>query len=59
MPDEKVLSATALVRVGFYGKESLRLQTIDQVQHWRQINGHWYIMNPDLKVFLRELKRSP
>ncbi len=55
LPDQEITSAKVLVNVGVYTKDSLRLVTVKQVQHWKKIEDHWYIMDPDLEIFLKKL----
>ncbi len=55
LPDQEITTAKVMLNVGIYTKDSLRLVTVKKVQHWKKVEKHWYIMDPDLEVYLRKL----
>ncbi|RLB10097.1 MAG: hypothetical protein DRG59_00350, partial [Deltaproteobacteria bacterium] len=55
LPNEEITSAKVMINVGIYTKDTLKLITVKQVQHWQKIGDHWYIMDPDLEIFLKKL----
>jgi len=55
LPDAEIKTAKVMVNVGIYTKDSLKLVTVKQVQKWQKVNKRWYILNPDLEVFLKKL----
>ena len=55
LPNEEITSAKVMINVGIYTKDTLKLITVKQVQHWQKIGDHWYVMDPDLEIFLKKL----
>ncbi len=55
LPDQEITTAKVMVTVSIYTKNSLKLETVKQVQHWKRIEKRWYIMDPDLEIFLQKL----
>jgi len=55
LPDPEVTTAKVMINVGVYTKDSLKLVTVKQLQKWQKVNNKWYILNPDLEIFLKKL----
>ena len=58
LPNEQITNAKVMLTIGIYTKDNLKLVTVKQVQHWQKIKDHWYIMDPDLEIFLKKLNMS-